>query len=239
MMEDIGKTLERIGLTSNEAKIYLSILKNGSSKVGKISKISQMNRTTTYDVLNRLLDKGLIGYKIKGKVKYFEVSNPNQLKDFIEEKRFEVIRLLPELEKLYKSPEEKYNVTLYYGYRGVKSVFQDFLRNTKIHYLMDSEGKFAERMPYFAKHFVRQLEKRKIKIRHLVRHGRDVHKSKTTEVRYIKKKTASDAVIDIYNDKVAIIIWSEPPEAVLIQNKAIADSLREYFDILWKSSSKI
>lgn len=238
MMEEISKGLERIGLTSNEAQVYLTLLKNGSSKVGKISKISQINRTTTYDVLKRLLDKGLIGYVVKGKVKYFEVSNPNQLKDFIDEKKFEVIKLLPSLEKIYKTPEEKHNVTLYYGYRGVKSVFEDFLRNTKVHYLMDSEGKFSERMPYFAKHFVRQLEKKKIKIKHLVREGRDVYKSKTTEIRYVRKKIVSEAVFDIYNDKVAIIIWTDPPESVVIQNKAIADSLKEYFDIIWKNSSK-
>ncbi|MBI2545363.1 MAG: MarR family transcriptional regulator [Candidatus Aenigmarchaeota archaeon] len=239
MMEEISKGLERIGLTSNEAQVYLTLLKHGTCKVGKISKISQINRTTTYDVLKRLLDKGLIGYVVKGKVKYFEVSNPNQLKDFVDEKKFEVIKLLPSLEKIYKTPEEKHNVTLYYGYHGVKSIFEDFLRNTKVHYLMDSEGKFSERMPYFAKHFVRQLEKKKIKIKHLVREGRDVHQSKTTEVRYIKKKIASEAVFDIYNDKVAIIIWTDPPEGVVIQNKAVADSLKEYFDILWKHSSKI
>lgn len=237
-LEEIRQSLQRIGLSNNEATVYLALLKRASSKAGKISKYTQLNRTTTYDVLKRLLDKGLIGYVVKGKVKYFEVVNPKQLKEFIKEKEFEVNKIFPSLEKLYTIPENKHNVTLYYGYKGMKTIFEDILQEAKINYVLDSEGEFAERMPYFARYFIRQLEKKKIKIKHLVREGRDINPSKTTEVKYAKKKIASEAVFNIYKDKIAILIWTDPPEGVIIQNKAAADSLKEYFEILWKKALK-
>jgi hypothetical protein len=40
---------------------------------------------------------------------------------------------------------------------------------------------------------------------------------------------------DIYKDKVIIFILSkESPMALMIHNKAVADSFREYFNSLWK-----
>lgn len=237
-LEEIRQSLERIGLSKNESRVYLVLLKRGSSKAGKLSKYTQLNRTTTYDVLKRLLEKGLINYVVKGKVKYFEIVNPRHLKEFIKEKQFEVDRILPSLENIYKTPEEKHNVTLYYGYKGMRAIFENILQEAKTNYVLDSEGRFSEKMPYFAKHFVHQLGRKRIKIKHLVREGRNVSPSKTTEVKYVKKKIVSEAAFNIYNDKIAILIWTDPPEGVVIQNKAVADSLKEYFELLWRNANR-
>jgi hypothetical protein len=138
---------------------------------------------------------------------------------------------------MYRAPKEEHQVTLYYGYKGLKSVFQNILREGKENWVLDSEGQFTERMPYYAPHFKREAEKIKLKIKHLVRRGVDLKPTKTTEVRYYtSKQVASPSVINIYGDKIAIIIWTEQPEAVIIKNKAAADSFRNYFEMLWKSA---
>jgi len=236
--EELQKTLERIGLSTNEAKVYLALLRLGSSKAGDVSKKSQVNRTTTYDTLERLLERGLVSFVVKDNRKWFEAVNPSMLTDFLGEREEEAKRIIPYLQRIYKSPGEKHDVTLYFGYKGVKSIFQDIIREGKPNCVMDSEGQFVDRLPYYAPHFIRQLEKKKIKVRHIVREGRNVSPSKTTEVRFVKKKTKSEAVFNIYGDKIAIIIWRDPPEAVMIHNKAVTDSVRDYFEMLWKAVGK-
>ena len=57
---DVRPTLERIGLSPNEVKIYLTLLRLGASKAGKIAKEAQVDRSATYDSLKRLLEKGII-----------------------------------------------------------------------------------------------------------------------------------------------------------------------------------
>ena len=42
----------------------------------------------------------------------------------------------------------------------------------------------------------------------------------------------------IYRDKIAIIVWSDQPIATLIRSKDIADSYRQFFNILWNSSKE-
>ncbi|MCD6575786.1 MAG: hypothetical protein J7K73_01345 [Nanoarchaeota archaeon] len=235
-MENLVKKLKFLGLTKVEAEVYLALLKLGMSRAGKISKEAQLNRTTTYAALKSLLDKGLISYVIESNRKVFKATNPKYILELIKEKEEEAEKMLPKLLSLYTSPKKESQVTLFYGYKGVKSVFQDILRTAKEVLVIDAEGQFSEKMSYYAPYYIREVERKKIKIRHIVRRGAKVNSTKTTTIKYIPRKTKSQSVIDIYGDKVAIIIWSEPPEAVVIKNKAAADSFRSYFEILWKSA---
>jgi len=241
--EELRETLKRIGFSSNEAKVYLTLLKIGSSKAGKISKETHINRTTTYDALKRLLEKGLVSYVIKANNKWFEAVNPRRLLDFLKEKQDDLQKILPQIQTIHKIPKEKQNVTLFYGYKGIKSVFQDMIKIGKTILVLDSECYMPDKMLYYTQYFVKQLNKKKIKVKHLVREHPEVRErwddesvlsSKLTEVKFKHLKFKSNSVIDIYGDKIAIIIWSEPPEAVIIQNKSVADVFRNYFEMLWE-----
>ena len=236
-MEDYVSKLKYLGLTKIEAKTYLALLKLGASLAGKISKEAQLNRTTTYDALNSLLDKGLVSFVVQANRKWFKATTPEIIMELLKEKEKEAETIIPQLTAMYRAPKEEHQVTLYYGLKGVKSVFQNILREGKENLVIDSEGQFTERMPHYAPHFKREVDRIKMKIKHLVRKGVNIRPTKTTEVRYYtSKQVASPSVINIYGDKIAIIIWTEQPEAVIIKNKAAAESFRNYFDILWKSA---
>jgi len=232
-------TLERAGLSHNESVVYFTLLQTGMCMAGKISKKSQINRTTTYDILNNLYKKGLVRHNIISNKKFFECVDPDILLEFLKERENDINDILPHLKNIYMKPQTDHNVTLYYGYSGVKNVFQMILKEAKEVCVMDSEGQLIEKMPTFAKYFIKQLDKRKIKVLYLVRKGKEhSNPSNTTEIRFIKKKTASEAVFNIYNDKLIIFIWTNPPEVVVIQNKAAADSMKDYFFMIWNKSAK-
>ncbi len=231
--DDTGKIMERAGLTANEVKVYLALLRLGEARAGRISKNAEINRSSTYDSLKRLLDKGLVSYVIAANRKHFRPVKPERLIGYLKEQEEDVRRILPQLNVIFHRPSKKHYVRLYHGYKGVKTVFQDIIDEAKINRVLDSEGYFSEKMPYYAPHFVRQIEKKGIHIRHIVRKGRAVRASTTTKVKYMAKKTKSDACFNLYADKIAIIIWTDPPEAVVIENKSAADSFKEYFDMIW------
>jgi len=236
--EKIEKILQNIGMTNNEIKVYLALLKLGSSKVGRISKEAETNRSYTYDALKKLLEKGLVSYTVEGKRKWFKAVDPKRLTAFLQERQDDIEEILPQLEGVYKQTEPESDIKLYRGLKGIQTVMEDLIAKGKPIDVFGFEGQFLERMPIFSKHFIKRLEKRKIKIRHIVRKGVDVSPSKTTDVRYVSKKTISPVITNIYGDKIAIIIWSEIPEAVIIKNKMAAESYRNYFEILWKSANR-
>ena len=70
------KELISLGLSENEAKSYITLLTKNSMTVGEIAKISGVPRPKLYEILTKLIEKGLCNEKI-GKVKRYRVVAPN------------------------------------------------------------------------------------------------------------------------------------------------------------------
>ena len=56
--------------------------------------------------------------------------------------------------------------------------------------------------------------------------------------RYLPNISESPAVTNIYGDKIAIIIWTDEPEGIIIENAAAAKAYKSYFDFMWEKSKK-
>lgn len=240
--EQVRETLKKIGLGHNESKIYLTLIKLGPSMAGRIAKESNIDRSACYDSLKSLLKKGLVSYAIEANRKKFSASPPDRLNSYLEEKQELVSGIMGDLKEMYKTKEEKSQVNMFKGLKGMKTVFEDILHSAKgkENLVIDSSGRFEEKMPYYLPHFVKGLESNKIKVRHIARKdkGDTLHSSRTTEVRYFPKIVGEQTITtNIYSDKVALILWADVPEAVVIKNKATADAYRSYFEILWKQAN--
>ncbi|GAH58434.1 unnamed protein product, partial [marine sediment metagenome] len=81
------KILESIGLTKNQALVYLSLLKLGSTTAQNIIKESGLHRSRVYDSLEMLQQKGLVGSVLKDFKQYFQAVPPKKLMDYLDEKR--------------------------------------------------------------------------------------------------------------------------------------------------------
>ncbi len=233
---DIRTVLKSMGLTPNDISVYTTLLRLGMSTAGRIAKEAHTNRTCTYDALKRLLERGLVSYVVQANRKWFKAVNPKRLLELLEEQRKDVQGVLPQLEGLYNQTKSEENVTLYKGLKGIKSVLQDIIRTGKDNCVFGNEGQLQERMPYFHPHFIRQLNESGIKTRQIVRKGRKGEISKQSRTRYVPKEVKSPVTTNIYGNKIAIIIWTATPEAVIIENKAAADSYRAYFEVMWAAA---
>ena len=64
-------------------------------------------------------------------------------------------------------------------------------------------------------------------------------KRTNTFVRVLPKDLMTPTYINVYNDIVGTIFPGEEPVCFMIRNKAVADSYREYFALLWKQAGKV
>ena len=85
------EALTKAGLSEGEAKIYTTLLRLGLSKAGKISKESGLNRTSSYDALNRLIEKGLVTWVVESKIKHYQAVNPLRLMEVLQENNLRVL----------------------------------------------------------------------------------------------------------------------------------------------------
>ena len=72
------EVLEKAGLTLGESKVYLSLLELGQSSITNIVTKSKVSTSKSYDILNRLEEKGLVSHVIISGVKHFKAASPNK-----------------------------------------------------------------------------------------------------------------------------------------------------------------
>lgn len=228
------KALEQIGLSENEIKVYLALLKLGSVQVSKIKEETKLHRTGIYDIVEKLLNKGLVNYVIKNSVKYYKATHPNKLLDFVKEKEESVKEILPNLIKLSEFQKEEFKVEVYKGVEGFKTVLNDILRVGQDLVLFGvDEVKFKERFPILMENFFKKEEEKGIKERLLTSEStKFTFKKKTTHYRFISDEFFNPTPTIVYGNKMVIMIW-EPLNIIMIENSDLADSYNKYFNLLW------
>lgn len=228
------KALEKVGFSPNEIKVYLILNNHGSTKAGKISNLAHIDRSSCYNALKLLQEKGMVSYVSIGKVKWFQATGPKRILEYIKEQEEDVKLIIPQLEERHKAKKIEGQVRLFKGLKGIKTIFLDIARTGKDNFVFGSEGQFSERMPDFAMQFDLMKKEKKIKTQLLIRKDRKELDNKTTQYKYIPNISESPAVTNIYGDKIAIIIWTDEPEGIIIENEAAAKAYKSYFDFMWK-----
>lgn len=241
---ELAYELEYLGFTPNEAKIYLTLLRIGKAQAGRIAKECRLERTSTYNALKKLVQKGVVAYVIESNKQVFSASEPKKIKDMFKEKEERALKIIPKLEELKKFEREKENIIKFRGYAGIKTVFNDMLNSCKQgeeYLIFGSENQLSKKMPVYAEIYVAKKDKKKIRARILMnekfkKEGKKM--SSFTKARYVPKEVRSFSNINVYKNKVAIFIWAEVPEAIIIDDKGTADSFRSYFEFMWKQAKK-
>jgi len=241
------KTLEEIGLTDAEAKVYLALLELGSTTAGPLVKKAELHRTTVYDCLKRLAEKGMVNYVLIRKMKYFEAADPRILMNILKEKEGKLEEILPELEKLKGAGKLRQEVNVYQGIKGMKTVCGNMIEDLKDggeYFDFGVSGLFREVMGSYWSLW--QKQKMKYGIKSYVIFNEDVKEKNPRllkdyygEARFHPKEYSSITDTIIYDDKVIIFIWTaRPPLAIVIKNKDNAESYKNQFKLMWKFSKR-
>jgi len=238
-MVSTEKAIAKLGLSQNEVKVYLLLNSQGSTKAGKIAKLANLDRSSCYNALRLLLQRGFASYVLVGKVKYFQATGPKRLLEYLKEQEEDILAVLPDLQAQHKANKVEGQVRLFKGIKGIKAIFLDIIRTGKDNYVFGSEGQFSTKMPEFALQFKRMKKEKNITTKLLCRKGRKELDIQTKDHRYLPNIQESPAVTNIYGDKIAIIIWADEPEGVLIENAAAAKAYKSYFDFMWNHSKEI
>jgi sugar-specific transcriptional regulator TrmB len=253
MSELLIKQLENAGLQPNEAKVYLALLGLGRGRVTDISKAAHLNRTTGYDILERLCLYGVVDRGIEGKKKIYLSESPFRMQQFLEsrkkqaERRLEELKkFLPDLQSLYKT-DLKPSIRFAEGIQAMKNMYLHVLDAKGTVYSILNLKNYAEVFDEFGLYQAVERNKRNIAEKVLAVKS-DVglwwynkKLRKTTEYRWLEgtyKDSMSGEVL-IFDDKV-ISMLSKPTENMVfeIQSQTFADFLKIIFEMAWSKAGK-
>lgn len=232
--------LKSLGWSENEIKVYVAVLQSGEAKVEFISSRIPLPRTTIYGVLKSLQEKGIISYVIKGGIKYFIATDPDRLISIEQEKIESVKKILPSLNEIKKTVSEKPSVELYSGKLGIKTIYEDMLKEKKPICGYGNTKMMAELLDFYVANYIQKRVEQKIPFRLITEPSIDGKKMKEgdskkfRETKFIDALKNSTVVVYVYGDKTATItLLKQEPIAILVENEQIAKSNRVIFDLLW------
>ena len=243
----ITKLLEQLGLTKQEAKTYLTLLELGSVPAGLLIKRLGMHRAAVYNLLDLLINKGLVHYVKEKDRKLFEAQEPKRLLEIIKEKQQKLKEqeeqlnvVLPELELKRKLSNEEQEGTIYKGKKGLKSIFEDILTEKKELLVFGASGNFREILKAYFIHFHDRRAKLKIPLKIIfgekLRNDTRNKELKLSKIKYLPKENIIPSTTFVYSNKTAIINWSVEPMIFLMKSKNVAKSYKNFFEILWNNA---
>jgi len=243
--------LEEIGLTKGEIKVYLTLLKLGETTTGKIIEEAQISSGKIYEILEKLIKKGLASYSIKGKTKYFSATSPNRILDYlhekeksIKEKEQELIKELPALLSIEKAGKKDYETNLFKGFKGIQTAIFEALEDLTEKDEVLAMGIISHKKEQYNLLWQRWHKERinnKIICKAIfydknTDYYRAFTKMKFTEVKVLKGITPS--AIDIIGKRVLIFTYGEEASCLSIKNPEIAQSFKTFFETMWKIAGK-
>jgi len=237
---NIKEQIKKAGLTENEALVYQALLEMGPKNAGIISRRTGLHRRVIYDVTDRLIKKGLIGYIIENNKRLFKASSPKRFLEIIEEEKTNINEIMPNMLELFNQQKEKQrdDTMFFKGKEGLKSIFEDQLAEKKEILILGANNLAYEILDIYFHWFDKKRQESKIKTR-IIFNEKPKRKINLAEIKYLPEKQSSPLAVNIYGDKVAIILWSkERPFAILIKQEEIAQGYRKYFEMLWKIAKK-
>ncbi|MBN2459941.1 hypothetical protein JXB28_06675 [Candidatus Woesearchaeota archaeon] len=237
--------LEKLGLTENEATVYLALLDTGLTTAGSIIKKTKYHRNIVYFNLDRLIEKGLATFVMIKNIKHFQAAEADELTNYIEKQRQELEakerllkQVIPELEARRKITRQQEEATVYKGLKGVKNVLEDITRS-KTELLLFATGWGAKQtLGSYYNQWHLKLKENNITGRALVSKKAKITEKLPYKVRYLDEEFIQPTTICVFEDKVLNIIWENEPLAVLITSEKNAESYRAYFEILWKKAKE-
>lgn len=236
---------QNLGLSKNEAEIYEALLHFGEASVTTIATKTNINRRNVYDVLDRLMDKGL-AFPIlqKGETQY-KPAEPGKLMEAVKEKELMLKKSMKGLEEMYQSQPKENEVYIYKGPEGWKNYMRDMLRIGEPAYFIGAKGAWLdERVKHFFPQFIAQAQKQQLSFYHLFDYEVQEQLPQIlphigAQYKFLPKGYSTPAAIDIFGDHVNILSniviggFTEEFSFTVIVNQQIADAFRIWFQYMW------
>lgn len=245
MQQSLEQSLAQFGFDNKEAKVYLATLELGTAKAMDIARKAGIERTTSYDILTKLAQQGLIGKYVKKGVHYYIAAEPRKIQHQLEEKQRAFSQLLPELLGIYNTLTAKPKIQYYEGVEGIKSALDDTLttRDKKLRSIFSIIDLFKVPGRTYTENYVKRRIEAGINLQVIRSKLKDVPEywPGSTEdrrsLRYAPNSMVFSMTTYLYDNKVVLISSKKENFGMIIESEEYHQTMSHMFDALWQVST--
>lgn len=233
--------LQELGLNKSQATIYLKLIEKGELSPPRVATLTGESRSNAYMVLQRLEEMGLVEKAEKNKKVYYQAMNPIALEQLAQDRREETARVenqvkhaMPQMLSYFYSFTEKPGIRLLQGIDGLKEIYSDTLRTREdIYFLRTPSEVKTLGSEYFDRYKKRRADlgittyaftQDTPKAR---QHALDDEVNKMIRTWIDPESYEAPVEVNVYGDKVAFLAYGDDIMGVIIQNRPIAEAMRQ------------
>lgn len=238
------RLLETLGLSENEAAVYMAALSLGPTTAANIARVSGVKRPTVYSITETLKKRGLLSTGFEGLKRVFVAEDPSSLKSVLEDQNRVLEEVLPTLNSLFVSHGGETNVEYYEGLQSVKNAYDATLKDLRRGDEYFAISNTAQWQSLDERWFVKFMERRAklpVKVRLLLQSSaqalyyQEFSRNYNFEVKLLPKVTSLSASIAVTPQRVLIHQLIEPVTAVSIESASVVKTHQEMFAIMWNA----
>lgn len=244
----IQEHLRFLGLTEEEIKIYLLLLKFGTSSVAQISRQTGIGRVNCYHHIEKLKKKGCISASQKSKIKQFSAENPKVFLNQQIERLNIAQEIVPELNALATTSGQRPRVQIFEGRSGIRNIFETMTTEQRGGEIVSFSN--FDRMTEFATDWLRDHFKTRLangtKTRFIAPWTQKAESfrgsffpkefdERLLEIFLISPQEFHfESEISIFNGNIASMnLHGESPVGVLVHNAELFRTQKAIFDLAW------
>jgi predicted transcriptional regulator len=239
--------LEELGLSQGEIKVYKAILDVGVSSLGQIQEKTGIERRNIYDILNKLIDKGLISYTTENNKKTYQCTHPSKFLDQIKSKKEALLKIegsIPEMIDLYDIRKPEIKAEVLRGDQAIITLLNEMLEYEESHWLggnsFEKYNSVSKGLQLNFKRWMKQRIEKKHQMHDIVSHGtwleglepekKSEHKKQYYNYYELPKGMYTPMVLIVFGNKVAQVLWKDQPFAFVIESVEVAQSYKKYIE---------
>ncbi len=244
--------LEELGLSPNEAKIYESLIETGESSMSDIAVNSKIHRRNAYDVMQRLINKGLCFQIFSDGENTYSAVDPDKLTELLAEKQERLTNILPGLKKKFHSSFTTEEAYIYRGLEGQKNIWREMLRVGEEVVNIGAKGQWFDPSLETARiAFFKEANRKKMKFVLLFDHEIKVQTPDFPDnypaplrYRFLPKEYSTNSIVNVFGDYVVSYAGAEIKKMnkettfFIIHSKNLAESYRRWFWYMWEQSAE-
>ncbi|MEK6867738.1 MAG: helix-turn-helix domain-containing protein [Nanoarchaeota archaeon] len=240
-------SLKELDLSDGQIKVYSAVLEVGITTLHKIQEKTGIERRNIYDILNKLIEKGLVTYTVEKGKRTYQCSHPNKIHEEIKKKQAGLAALeqeLPEMVSLFNLSKPEIRAEVFRGNEAMKALLTEALEYKASYWIGGNSGVESTSLRNWFGHWMQKRVEKKHVMHDLVDYGtflqglkpKDTQKHKKEYYKYsqLPKELKSPMVVIIFGNKVAQILWKKQSFAFVLESKDIKESFMKYFYYFWK-----
>lgn len=239
-------------ITSKEQQILAYLYQTQNCTVGNLAKVTNINRTTLYPILGKLIKKGLVTSTIQNNITIYEALSPEFIYEWLKKKNQEHTEQTSQLKNWVKqisktspAPSLISKIKYFEGVDAVKTMYSDTWRDNKdkmIYAITDVKAAVNTLETFFYKEYMPARIARRVKVKDLMTENKEGYNEVKVSNKYLREAKLAKGLfenlnveINIYSNKVAIVAFDKvKPCGLIIENEKISSAMKNIFEHIWK-----